>query len=91
MSQYEPNSYNAQLATILERVEQVKEAQAEAREEAKQGFERIDSRVTALEREKWYQRGAIVVFSGVATGLWAFFSSGPGQAAAKAAAGAIQK
>lgn len=64
--EFNPSSTDAVLSAILTEMKQHKELLQEIRE----GQVGDRSRITALEREHWYQRGIVAVISVVAVTLW---------------------
>lgn len=63
---YDPESQDAMFARILERMD----SQDRLLEEIKTQVYKTNGRVTALEQEKWFQRGVVAVITVGATVLW---------------------
>jgi hypothetical protein len=63
---YDPESQDAMFARILERMD----SQDRLLEEIKTQVYKTNGRVTALEQEKWFQRGVVAVITVSATVLW---------------------
>lgn len=74
MSSFNPNSFDAVLARIGESLDTLKAQQTEMRTEMNAGFEKMGSRVSVLERDKWYQRGAAAAISGAVVLAWHVFT-----------------
>lgn len=71
MSGFDPNSSDAMFAKILQRLDT--QDQTLARIET--GVVKTNGRVTALERDKWYQRGVTATIGLLAGGAWEWFRS----------------
>ena len=67
MTSFDRNSTDAMFAKILERLEQQDRILQEIRSD--QG-----ARLSALEQEKWFQRGIVAAISVVAAGIWQFLT-----------------
>jgi len=63
---YDPESQDAMFARILERMD----SQDRLLEEIKIQVYKTNGRVTALEQEKWFQRGVVAVITVAATVFW---------------------
>jgi hypothetical protein len=68
MSDYDPNSTDAMFSRILQRLDTISATTERTEEQAKI----TNGRVTALENEKWRQRGIVSGIAGCATvvGHW---------------------
>lgn len=85
MSNFNPNSFDAQVATILQKLEDMRGQQAEKREEDKVAFTQImnkqdytNGRVTGLETREQYAKGKVagiaLAVSGIVTLIGIYFS-----------------
>lgn len=68
---YEPNSQDAMFARILQRLDTIDSTTQRIESQAKL----TNGRVTALEREKWHQRGVVAGISFTATAVWHWIAS----------------
>ena len=63
---FNPHSPDAMFARVLSRLD----AQDELLHEIREGVQKTNGRVTALERERWYQRGIVATIAVLAGGAW---------------------
>ena len=66
MSDFNPNSPDAMFSRILQRMD----TQDSALARIEHGVAKTTGRVTALERDKWYQRGIVAAIAVLAGGAW---------------------
>lgn len=72
---FRPLSPDAMFARIMERLDDLKADNKDLRTE--QGT--IAERVTAMERDKWFQRGIVAAISVIAAGMWSWLTGGSGK------------
>lgn len=65
---YDPNSVDAMFSRIEQRLDSQDQVLARIEEQTT----KTNGRVTALERDKWVQRGAVGVIAVIAAPLWEF-------------------
>lgn len=70
MADFNPQSPDAMFATVLERLNELKTTS----ERIESAVNKTNGRVTALERDKWYQRGIMAVVSVSAVAAWQWFT-----------------
>ncbi len=68
---YNPKSFDAMLAQILQRMD----SQDESLARIETGVEKTNGRVTTLEHEKWYQRGFVSAISILTSAVWHWITS----------------
>ena len=66
---YDPQSNDAMFARILEEIRHLNVKVDEIREQVY----KTNGRVTALEHDKWYQRGVVAIIGIAIAGIWDFF------------------
>lgn len=66
MSDYDPNSQDAMFSRIMQRLDTIDHTTQRIEKQARL----TNGRVTALEREKWHQRGIVVGVSAVIGAAW---------------------
>jgi hypothetical protein len=81
---FDPNSPNAMFATILAKQEDMSRQLAAIWDEIKADRKTTNERITRLEHDKWYQRGAAAAVSAAIVLLWNLLTSPAGQRAAEA-------
>ena len=68
---YDPNSTDAMLARIIQRLDN----QDTILHEIKEQVYKTNGRVNGLENDKWFQRGVVAVIGIIATALWNWISN----------------
>jgi len=68
---YDPNSTDAMLARIIQRLDN----QDTILHEIKEQVYKTNGRVNGLEHEKWFQRGVVAVIGIIATAIWNWISN----------------
>jgi len=68
---YDPNSADAMLARIIERMDNQDVILKEIREQVY----KTNGRVSSLEQEKWFQRGVVAAIGFIAAAVWNWITS----------------
>lgn len=69
---FNPNSIDTMLSKLLTKDEERAKQLDMLSKQIKEGFEELDGRIGALERDKWYQRGVVATLAVAASSLWEY-------------------